>query len=135
MSSQLLELCISCRLSRARRVTENAFGIMANRFRILLTNIYRTPDRVVQMCLCIGALHNFLRSEGVGNYIGVGNVDAEDADYNVIPGDWRRDGQLQPIAGTHERNAPVDAKLVRDELAAYFAEGGGRVPWQDKAIE
>lgn len=116
-------------------MTENAFGIMANRFRILLTDIYRTPDRVVQMCLCIGALHNFLRVEGGGNYIGVGNVDAEDADHNLIPGDWRKDAQLQPIAATHERNAPVDAKVLRNQLAVYFTEAGGRVPWQDKAIE
>lgn len=116
-------------------MTENAFGIMANRFRILLTNVYRTPDRVVQLCLCIGALHNFLRIEGGGNYIGVGNVDAEDADHNIILGDWREDSQLQPIAATHDRNAPVDAKVVRNQLALYFTEGGGRVPWQDKAIE
>lgn len=123
------------RLSRARRVTENAFGIMASRFRILLTDIYRSPDRVVDMCLCIGALHNYLRSEASSTYMGLGSVDTEDANHQVIEGEWRRSTQLQSVQPTHDRNASVDAKALRDNMAVYFAEGGGRVPWQEKAIE
>lgn len=123
------------RLSRARRVAENAFGIMSNRFRILLTNVYRTPDRVVQMCLCVGALHNYLRATGGASYIGPAGVDLEDANHHTIPGEWRGDAPLQVLQTSQNRNATRDAKAMRDQMATYFSEGGGRVAWQDQAIE
>lgn len=50
-------------LSKARRVSENAFGIMSTMFRIFFTPIYLKPetvDMVVVVCCC---LHNLLRDE------------------------------------------------------------------------
>ncbi|XP_046671016.1 uncharacterized protein LOC124361023 [Homalodisca vitripennis] len=49
-------------LSRCRRVTENAFGIMCSIFRIFFTPINLKPDTVdlvIFVCCC---LHNMLRS-------------------------------------------------------------------------
>lgn len=124
------------RLSRARRVSENAFGIMSNRFRILLTNIYRTPDRVVDICRAIAALHNFLRKEEGQQYLGLGHVDSEDADHQLIQGEWRRNNNsLESLPPTRERNTTTQAKENRDQLAEYFTERGGRVPWQDAMID
>lgn len=124
------------RLSRARRVSENAFGILGSRFRILLTNIYRTPDRAVELCRAVGALHNYLRKEGGNQYLGLGQVDGEDLDHGLVEGEWRQN--VQPLASlqpTRIRNATVEAKENRDEMALYFSERGGRVPWQEKALE
>lgn len=39
------------RLSKARRVVENSFGILSNWFRILLTTIYLVPDKVEEITL------------------------------------------------------------------------------------
>ncbi|CAH2006129.1 unnamed protein product [Acanthoscelides obtectus] len=55
------EKCFNYRLCRARRVVENAFRIMANRFRIFLTPIATKVDTVDDIVMACCVLHNFLR--------------------------------------------------------------------------
>ncbi|XP_039866215.1 protein ANTAGONIST OF LIKE HETEROCHROMATIN PROTEIN 1-like [Simochromis diagramma] len=74
------------RLSRARRVVENAFGILANRFRVFRTTICLDPDKVVTIifaCLC---LHNYLRDNRSDAYVPPGYVDSEDANHQLVEG-------------------------------------------------
>lgn len=47
------------RLSRARQVIENFFGIMASRFRIFRRTINSKPENVKQIVKASVALHNF----------------------------------------------------------------------------
>eukprot|EP00795_Rhopilema_esculentum_P011148 gene11148-20032_t len=49
------------RLSRARRVVENAFGILANRFRVFLSPLMISPENAEKVVLASCVLHNFLR--------------------------------------------------------------------------
>ena len=51
----------SYRLSRARRTVENAFGILANRFRVMLSPINLAPEKVQSVVLACLVLHNLLR--------------------------------------------------------------------------
>ena len=49
------------RHSRARRISENLFGILANRWRVYHTKILVHPDRMNSLILTTSALHNMLR--------------------------------------------------------------------------
>lgn len=84
------------------------------------------------MCRAIVALHNFLRKEGGPTYMGQGNVDMEDVNHSVVEGDWRNNhNHMESLAPTRDRNPTTQAKENFDELSFYFADGAGRVPWQE----
>ena len=128
------------RLSRARRVVENAFGILANRFRIFMTPISLNPDKVELIVLTCCILHNFLRSkvESALLYMPPGSIDTEDAEtHNVHPGEWHEGPQsnallpLAPQAGNRHSNS---AQKIHDQLCQYFTSGSGSLPWQRDMI-
>lgn len=123
------------RLSRACRVVENAFGILASRFRIFLTPISLSPENTEKVVLASCALHNYLWTKATNRYMPVGSVDAENQGRGIIPGDWRTDisNSLQPIGFQGGKNYSTDAKKVRDSFCEYF-NGIGKVPWQDSFI-
>lgn len=119
------------RLSRGRRVSENAFGILANRFRILLSTINLSRDKVVLVTQSCCALHNFIKQE-------MPNVVASEADIEVdggevIHGSWRSSREtLQSI--NIRRGRPNNRSLqIREEFKLYF-NTHGQVPWQENMI-
>jgi len=128
------------RLSRARRVVENAFGILAHRWRILLTRILLEPSKAEKVVLAACALHNLLRSNTISAavYSPSNALDHEDPDSHILQeGIWRSDvkshdsWQSLPHQGT--RNHSRDAKQVREQFRKYF-NGVGQVPWQISMI-
>ncbi|KAM4035083.1 uncharacterized protein ACNLHF_021766 [Anomaloglossus baeobatrachus] len=123
------------RLSRARLVVENAFGIMANRFRVFHTPIDLKPESIDSVVLACCALHNFLRRRDAITYIPPGFVDSVDhTTGEVVLGDWRANyptiAALQPVV--HGRNKD-DAKACRDNYCQYF-NGPGAVTWQHQIL-
>lgn len=130
------------RLSRARRIVENVFGIIANRFRILRKPIALEPRKVKEIVLAICALHNFLitNKESMNRYAPVGTFDREDENtHAVINGTWRQeDGMpienLLPLQRGVNQNYSTEARVVREELKEYFTTPIGEIHWQYKYI-
>uniref|UniRef100_A0A1X7SZW5 DDE Tnp4 domain-containing protein n=1 Tax=Amphimedon queenslandica TaxID=400682 RepID=A0A1X7SZW5_AMPQE len=67
------------RLSRARQVVENAFGILANRFCVSMTSINLAPEKVERIVLASCLLHNYLQSNPSSSaiYTPPGSLDSE----------------------------------------------------------
>lgn len=127
------ERIFNYRLSRARRIVENAFGILANKFGCLLTTLRQKPDTVTSIVLACCCLHNILR-DADPTY--VSKVDREeDEDHALVEGDWRNGGELMDGERDQARNTSTkEAKDQRDYLKNYYNSNIGAVPWQDKHI-
>ncbi|XP_048481249.1 uncharacterized protein LOC125489424 [Plutella xylostella] len=59
------ERIFNYRLSRARRVVENAFGIMSAKFRVLRSTMILSPKSAKTIVLATVHLHNFLRRDSL----------------------------------------------------------------------
>lgn len=123
------------RLSRARHVVENTFGILASRWRIYEKSIntsLETADDIIKATVC---LHNFLMD--TPQYCGEGYTDRISADGLVLEGEWRRNvnnvNNLQNITNRCTNNHTRHAGEIRNTFANYFANEG-QVPWQENMI-
>ena len=87
------QLIFNYRLSRARRVMENTFGIMASRFRIFRSLMTANVDKVVKVTKACVALYNFLMKTINSNSNGY--CPANYVDNNVPSGE--RPFALQPL--------------------------------------
>lgn len=77
------------RLSRARRVVENALGILAMRFRIYRRPIMLAPEKVDDIVKATCALHNWLRTVSPKFYLPQNSLDIENENGHIMPGSWR----------------------------------------------
>jgi DDE superfamily endonuclease len=112
------------RLSRARNVVENAFGILASRFRIFHTEINMQLRKTEWVVLATCALHNLLRRKSHG-YLGFNILDITD----TLQYEEERQIAFADLQHGHNRHAGNDAKQVRNMFMDYFMEEG-QVPWQ-----
>ena len=113
---------------------ENVFGILANRFRCILSTLMVVPEtavHIVKACLC---LHNImrLRFPNLQN----ADLDAEDQNHNIRPGAWRDAAVMREVeaAGRGPRQT-AKGRRQRVYLMKYFNSPAGSVPWQDEAID
>ena len=124
------------RLSRKRRVSENAFGIWGNRFRLFSVRNNLDPDTTTLCVLASLVLHNMLREKSREFYTPPGYTDEVGPDSEILDGRWRDEqrsllvSDLQP--GKSNRSS-LNAENVRNILAEY-CYGPGQVPWQWKLI-
>lgn len=128
------------RLSRARRIVENAFGILSNRFRVFMTPIGLEPDKVTTIVLACCSLHNYLREQTISRsvYMPPGSVDGEDPDTHTLrQGEWRSQGNAQGWVGLAHQGSnhhSTAAKQLRNYLCDYFVSSSGEVSWQYNMI-
>jgi hypothetical protein len=127
------ERVFNYRLSRARRVTENAFGIISNRFQCLAKKLNHHPRTVRRITLACVSLHNHMRDRYPAIQRDI--AEREDAEHNVIPGQWR-EGEVmvdmdQPLHGNQGTQAAI---AQRDYLKDYY-NNAGSVPWQDRMVD
>lgn len=114
------------RLSRTRRIVENAFGILASRFRVFGKPIHLDPNKTRSITVACCALHNYLITRS-NIYFNPTLVDRYDDQGNVVNGDWRRE------VNTENNFYPLQVQRtfiskrgnqIRDELSQYFIHEG-----------
>lgn len=99
------------RLCRARRVVENAFGILSQIFRIYNRRMHMKPEYAEKVVLTTCILYNFIRHEE--------SVSIMEAVTPVKFDDLRRQGG----------NAVSSAFEIRDKFADFFQSPQGQVDW------
>ena len=121
------------RLSRARRVVENAFGILSSRWRCLFSPIDAPASKAKDIVKALCVLHNYLCSVRDGTHIPIGYADQVIREGNVVDGFWRAEPdayQLQRLVDQPPRRPPPNATDVRNTLKDWVANDGARA-WQD----
>lgn len=112
------EKIYSYRLSRARRVVENAFGILQMRLRIFITTIQLEPSIVKLLTMCGYVLHNLIFNHYPFASSDFGREDA----HNMIPGAWRQEQNLmERLMSRKKSNYTKQVKAVRDYQTFYYS--------------
>ncbi|XP_071653232.1 uncharacterized protein [Temnothorax longispinosus] len=92
------------RLSRARRIIENVFGILASQWRVYRKPIIASPDNAKLMVQATICLHNWLRRQDIDEnaYVPPGLIDVDDprtvqmaSDQGLGVSSWKMDAHSE----------------------------------------
>lgn len=128
-------ISLTCRLSRARRCVENAFGISCSRWRCLSRTMLVKPDRAQVIVAACCSLHNFLLKTDRDSYCPPGFADQITEDGRIVEGSWRNSLGPESMFHSDHRNVttgrqPQNAKEIRNLLKLYVNTELGAVPWE-----
>nr|CAI5852789.1 unnamed protein product [Callosobruchus analis] len=123
------ERIFNFRLSRARRVVENVFGILSSIFRIFKKPILLEPLRVTEITMTCVLLHNSLRKSRTSRsrYMPHESLDSE-VEGLLIPGTWRNEKNMTfflPLKKVARKPAQ-DGKIMRF-LRSIFCNDRSRI--------
>ena len=115
------------RLCRARRVVENAFGILSQRFRLFSHAIELDPSKVETATMAACCLYN--------NFLLRNNASAQcyTADISVNDeGPICSHNTFKPMQKQGSNHSSRTASEIRGRFCAYFNSEAGSVPWQEE---
>ena len=116
------------RLSRARRIVENAFGILGQRFRIYNRRMQYSVDTVVKIVKATCVLHNFLRDRSLNVANIYNRLNPERLDY------LGENGAVLDLNNLPGYRSSNEARRIRRLFTHYFNSAIGRLSWQDTRI-
>lgn len=111
------KIIFNYRLSRARRIVENAFGILSQHFRIFFTPIQTSVDVIEDLVTVVCIIHNLMIDEN-----------RDENDQAMLP--------LDSIEDYHEFETENNQELrhsIQDSYKEYF-NGSGSVSWQNDSF-
>lgn len=100
------------RLSRARRTVENAFGIMASRFRIFRKPMCISPENADRVIKASTVLHNYLMEQATHQ--------------SEMEAAVENDGVAMHPLNRIGRRPTNEAMRIRDKFVEYFVDVGAR---------
>lgn len=119
------------RLSRARRVVENAFGLLTAVWRVYTNPIAIKVENASKIVLATCLLHNLLRAKREM----METVDGENtASGKVLPGSWRNiQSTFTEVRQASSNFSSQSANSIRETYCEYF-NTTGTVDWQERFI-
>ena len=112
------------RISRARKTIECTFGMMVQKFPILLAPIKcRNYKTIVSIIKCVCILHNFVRSKD-GEPYAVHDIDETRTNAGA--------GNLPMPSGDLHIDTTSSPQILREYLMNYFVKPRVALPWQNK---
>ena len=112
------------RLSRARRIVENAFGILAQRFRLYNRHLQLNVENMDKVVKASCVLHNYLRDNR--------DINATNAIVNPDRQDYL--GSNGAILNLHDLpgyRSATEAQQIREQFKLYFNSPAGQLNWQE----
>ncbi|XP_076545680.1 uncharacterized protein LOC143305535 [Osmia lignaria lignaria] len=123
------------RLSCARRVVENVFGIASAIFQILRKPLLLEPEKATLIVLTVAHLHNFLRKSSTSCRLYTPHeIFDTEREGQFVPGTYRSIASepMYSLLSLNRipRRPSTDATQIREELADFFLNEGS-ILWQD----
>ena len=116
------------RLSRARGIVENAFGILGQRFRIYNRRMQYSVETVAKIVKATCVLHNFLRDRSLNVANIYNRLNPERLDY------LGENGAVLDLVNLPGYRSSNEARRIRSVFTHYFNSAAGRLTWQDTRI-
>lgn len=102
------------RLSRARQVVENAFGILSKNFQVYQRTLKSLPDNLENIVFATCILHNFMKDQNDSDILTTNSTCMADSLVDI---------------GQQGDDASQNALIVREKFKQFFSSPSGSVPW------